>query len=282
MFGSQVLETAIGLIFIFLSVSLITTAIQELIASAVKLRAHTLRSGLKTMLVDGKQGLALYDRIISHPTIAATGPLPSYVSAQQFSGAVLDVLGGAELVPSAISSVRIAAQNMPDSPLKPVLNSLFREGETNMDKFEARLQQWFDQSMDRVSGTYKRISQALSLAIGVALAFVFQINTIGILGLLWSEAPLRRATDNAVSAYLSAPNAGAQPLQNIGDSLSLFGFRPIWEVHPAIGATWIIGCAITAVAVSFGAPFWFDLLQRFVNVRGTGPSPQTGGATPAS
>ena len=59
MFGSQVLETAIGLIFVFLSVSLITSAIQELIASATKLRALTLRSGLKSMFVDGKQGLAL-------------------------------------------------------------------------------------------------------------------------------------------------------------------------------------------------------------------------------
>jgi len=274
MFGSQVLETAIGLVFVFLSVSLITTAIQELIASATKLRALTLRSGLKSMLVNGKQGQILYDRIITHPTVAPTGPFPSYVSAQQFSGAVLDVLGGAELLPSAVSSVRIAAQNMPDSPLKPVLNSLFREGETDMDKFEARLQQWFDQSMDRVSGTYKRISQALSLAIGVVLAFMFQINAIGIVGLLWSEAPLRRATDNAVSAYLSTPNGGAQPLQSIGDSLSLFGLRPVWDAHPSIGATWIIGCAITAVAVSFGAPFWFDMLQRFVNVRGTGPTPQ--------
>lgn len=274
MFGSQVLETAIGLIFVFLSVSLITTAIQELIASATKLRALTLRSGLKSMLVDGKQGLVLYDKIVSHPTIAPTGPLPSYVSAQQFSGAVIDVLGGAELLPSAVNSVRIAAQNMPDGPLKPVLNSMFREGETDMEKFEARLQQWFDQSMDRVSGTYKRISQVLSLAIGITLAFLFQINTIGILGLLWSEAPLRRATDSAVSAYLSTPGGGAQPLQNVSDSLSLFGLRPIWESHPAIGATWLIGCAITAVAVSFGAPFWFDMLQRFVNVRGTGPTPQ--------
>lgn len=274
MFGSQVLETAIGLIFVFLSVSLITTATQELIASATKLRALTLRSGLKSMLVDGKQGQALYDKIVSHPTIAPAGPLPSYVSAQQFSGAVIDVLGGADLLPSAVSSVRIAAQNMPDGPLKPVLNSLFREGETDMEKFEARLQQWFDQSMDRVSGTYKRYSQVLSLAIGALLAFLFQINTIGLLGLLWSEAPLRRATDSAVSAYLSAPNAGAQPLQNIGDSLSLFGLRPVWEAHPAIGVTWFVGCAITAVAVSFGAPFWFDMLQRFVNVRGTGPTPQ--------
>jgi hypothetical protein len=40
----------------------------------------------------------------------------------------------------------------------------------------------------------------------------------------------------------------------------------------AIGATWIIGCALTVAAVGFGARFWFDALQRFVNVRRTGPT----------
>jgi len=275
MFGSQVLETATGLIFVFLSVSLITTALQELIASLTKLRALTLRSGLKSMLADGKQGLGLYEKIIGHPAVAPTGPLPSYVSAQQFSSAVLDTLGGAALMPSAITSLRIAVQNMPDSPLKPVLISMFREGETDMSKFEGRLQQWFDQSMDRVSGSYKRISQILSLAIGAALAFLFQINTIGILGLLWSEEPLRKATNSAVSAYLASPDTGSQSLQKVSDAMSLFGLRPIWESHPAFDATWFIGCALTAVAVSFGAPFWFDLLQRFVNLRGTGPAPDT-------
>jgi len=273
MFGSQVLETAIGLIFVFLSVSLITTAIQELVASLTKLRARTLRSGLKSMLVDGGQGLGLYEKIIDHPAVTPAGPLPSYISAQQFSNAVLDALGGAALLPTAVSSVRIAAQNMPDSPLKPVLISMFREGETDMSKFEGRLQLWFDQSMDRVSGNYKRLSQMLSLAIGAILAFLFQINTIGILGLLWSEAPLRQAMDSAVGAYLASPGTGGQSLRNVSDAMSLFGLRPVWQAHPAIDATWIIGCALTAVAVSFGAPFWFDVLQRFVNVRGTGPSP---------
>jgi hypothetical protein len=34
-----------------------------------------------------------------------------------------------------------------------------------------------------------------------------------------------------------------------------------------------IGLAMTAFAVSFGAPFWFDLLGRIVNLRATGPKP---------
>ena len=33
------------------------------------------------------------------------------------------------------------------------------------------------------------------------------------------------------------------------------------------------GWLITAVATLFGAPFWFDLLEQFVRLKGSGPSP---------
>ena len=35
----------------------------------------------------------------------------------------------------------------------------------------------------------------------------------------------------------------------------------------------ILGWLITGLAVSLGAPFWFDMLKTFVNVRGAGQKP---------
>jgi hypothetical protein len=35
----------------------------------------------------------------------------------------------------------------------------------------------------------------------------------------------------------------------------------------------LIGWLITALATLFGAPFWFDMLQNFIRLKGTGPSP---------
>jgi hypothetical protein len=35
----------------------------------------------------------------------------------------------------------------------------------------------------------------------------------------------------------------------------------------------LIGIGATALALSLGAPFWFDLLQKIMNIRGTGPKP---------
>ena len=43
---------------------------------------------------------------------------------------------------------------------------------------------------------------------------------------------------------------------------------------------WLPGWLITALACMLGAPFWFDLLNKLVNVRNTGPKPESGADTP--
>jgi hypothetical protein len=41
-----------------------------------------------------------------------------------------------------------------------------------------------------------------------------------------------------------------------------------WVLH-------ILGWFVVAIAASFGAPFWFDTLNKFVNLRTSGPPPAT-------
>jgi hypothetical protein len=52
----------------------------------------------------------------------------------------------------------------------------------------------------------------------------------------------------------------------------------MWEASDS-GWNWshlltaLFGWLITALAASLGAPFWFETLQRFVNIRGNGRLP---------
>ena len=39
------------------------------------------------------------------------------------------------------------------------------------------------------------------------------------------------------------------------------------------GFEMLAGWLITAAATLFGAPFWFDMLEQFVRLKGSGPSP---------
>lgn len=232
------------------------------------------------MMVNGQQGLAFYNALIKHPVVSPTGATPSYISSEQFSTGVLHLLGAAGEIPTAASSLRIAAQNMPDSPFKKVVTSMFREGEDDLQKVETRLQRWFDQSMDRVSGIYKRWSQYISLFLGVLLAFVFQVDAIRIAKGLWNEPDCCGAITTAASASAKSENSALH-------GLSQFDLTPIWDnwsklhlvPNNAETISLYVGCAITAVAVSLGAPFWFDTLQTFVSLRGTGPEPQSSSST---
>ncbi len=54
MFGSTVLEVAVCLVFIYLPINLICTAMNEWIASAINMRGRTLFKGIKNLLNDLK------------------------------------------------------------------------------------------------------------------------------------------------------------------------------------------------------------------------------------
>jgi hypothetical protein len=292
MFNSHVLETAIGMSLLFLGISLVITAIQEFATTLVGLRSRTLLSQLKSMMVQGENGLAFYNSVIAHPVVTPAGANPSYISSQQFSTAALQLMNLTAQLPAAAPPAVAAAQavgtqlqqavnNLDNaSPFKKVATSLIRQGGTDLTDFETRLQNWFDQSMDRVSGIYKRWSQLISFILGGLLAFVFQVDAIRIASGLWSGC----------CGTIAA--AGAKTVANENDALqalSQFDLHPIWQYWSHIHWTplgpvfsFFVGCAVTTIAVSLGAPFWFDALQSFVSLRGTGPQPASTSATNAS
>jgi hypothetical protein len=56
-----------------------------------------------------------------------------------------------------------------------------------------------------------------------------------------------------------------------------FGWSDFAGDHIVTAVVWAVpGWALTILATLFGAPFWFDTLQRFVQIRGAGPEPASG------
>ncbi|MBY5608729.1 hypothetical protein [Rhizobium leguminosarum] len=47
-----------------------------------------------------------------------------------------------------------------------------------------------------------------------------------------------------------------------------------FTLHPFAGGK-LAFCFWTGLALSLGAPFWFDILQKFINFRGAGTKPET-------
>ena len=99
MFGSEILEVAIGLILVYLLLALICSALSEYIAQLVALRSGTLEKGVRNFLDDPK-GIRLAGKIYDHSLVKALykkGFLhrkgrPSNIPARTFALALFDTV----------------------------------------------------------------------------------------------------------------------------------------------------------------------------------------------
>src|SRR5215471_12073920 len=147
----KILDVVIGVIFVFLLVSTICSAIREGLESILKTRAAYLERGIRELLND-REGKGLTKTLFDHPLIAglflgnyepkslngstpsvlASGRgLPSYIPASNFALALLDVaLRGSKTdvvssdpasVPMTVQSIRDRIANLGNPAIQRVL-----------------------------------------------------------------------------------------------------------------------------------------------------------------
>jgi hypothetical protein len=185
------------------------------------------------------------------------------------------------------------------------------------------LESWFNDAMDRLSGTYKRRAQIIAFIIGFTLALILNADSISVATSLWREPTLRQTIIAQAQSY-TAPAASqgnataASPLEDIpamqaklkalnipfgwefasidtaGRQCSLLPLQKsqVWGIPSADSQgqpvckgftnlppdilSWLVklmGLVMTGLATTQGASFWFDILRKLVNVRGTGANP---------
>jgi len=272
MLGSTVLEVAVGLTFCYGTVALMVSTLQEALAALFRLRANTLLAGIKSMLNDPRfDGLAR--AVYAHPLVnpltdgnatneAALRSRPSYIEPAHFAIALVDSLWK---VPGDFLQLRGAIDTIPDPQLRRALQSLYSRAR-DLQQFQDMLAGWFDNAMARMSGAYKRRQLLISLLLSLLLAVLFNIDSIHLFRTLWQQP--------ALAAHIQDVPGALDPA--VIDTLMTL---PIgWLSFPpqpnADFALQVAGWLLTASTTLFGAPFWFDLMQRVVRMRGTGAKPE--------
>jgi hypothetical protein len=148
-----------------------------------------------------------------------------------------------------------------------------------LDAVKTSIEGWFDRAMDRASGKYKRKTLRYIAVIAVLLTVLTGADSIGFITRLY--------TDSALRAQLAQQASQAQPnqtpdisraVQQLEPFATLFGYVDYPGVAAGRFAGWaalkLTGELITVFAILQGAPFWFQLLTRLVNLRSTGPPPE--------
>jgi hypothetical protein len=308
MFNSQALETAIGLTLLFFIVSTGASSIVELWSRVVGKRAKNFEAALGAMLagnapkndstlvaaLNAFKGTSVYES-----ALAATGkPLfrsrkgPSYLSAKSFADAVTEMLVDAN---GAIKNL--------DSPeafppfLKKRLIPIIREAGSDLTGIKAGLERWFDETMARAEGAYKRWATAFLLIAGLIIAIAANASAYDTAQRLWKDPVTRQSVTQAASGLTKANTAG--DLNNVSevtdrlkalslpigwDKSSRTTWRKHWRPWDWTSAQWAMvgGWILTALAVMLGAPFWFGLLTSLVSLRSSGTKPPTAPNDPSS
>ncbi len=222
-----------------------------------------------------------------------------------------DLRAGLPNVSVPAMKVAVDTALMPDNPqLATMIRGIIDRSNGDLKQIEATLAAWFDNGMDRLSGAYKRRTQLVSFAIALLLAGFLNVDTVRIARVLWDRPTLvdnlkllpdaasklcptvgsaqnTAASSSVEPATASGPegsktencrlSANAEEALGVLDQYLPVGWWNTSAVSPHTPGEWLlalVGWLITAFATLFGAPFWFDALQSFVRLKGTGPSPK--------
>ena len=293
LFGSTLLEVAIGVIFVYLLVSLLCSALNELIEAWLKYRARYLEEGIRRLLSD--PGLA--DTLFKHPLVKPLGERPSYIPARTFSLALWNIATteaakGQQMaagVTQDVAAIRALIGGLDEQKygnIKKSLLSLIDEAGNDLDKARTNVEGWYNDAMDRVSGWYKRRTHVILIVIGLVAAFALNIDTIQITKALLYNDTLRASVATAAEAYAKShpaqagaegdPDAADAKKKNeaISSDINGLGLPIGWNSGGFPSDKYerflkLLGLILTGLAVSQGAPFWFDILNKFIVIRST-------------
>ena len=294
MFEMPIIEVAIGLVFAYVLLSMLCTFINEWIARFVSLRSRNLERGLKQLLADQKKtGLA--KKVLSHHLIkgaAAKQKRQSYISSQTFARVLISIIdeqskGAAKAAKTKDEIERALDKAKLPKEVKSAMTGLIDNVDTTINDLRANLQAWFDGSMERISGWYKRQLQIISFAVAILLAVSLNVDTIAVGQSLWQNPVLRAKIADQAAVAVEACRGKENPedcsflkeTEKARETLEKFpiGWAKSAAESPANKPCFlikIIGWLITALAVSLGAPFWFDVLDKLNSIRSAGIKPK--------
>lgn len=355
MLDSKMLDVAIGLILLYLLISLICSAFTEVVSRVLNLRSKFLKLGIQQMLADPSMAAKLLD----HPLVkgleepspnsaisnafrafsrliggGAGQGIPSYLPAGIFRSSLVDELiklapdGAAALTATNASTAltltklrqgieQLGAADPPPGATAPqiadtlaqralrdALRSLMRGAGDDLAKAQQSIEHWFDDTMDRVSGWYKRHVRWVLLPAALVVVCALNADTVSFGETLWQNQAVR---DQVVAlAGKTVTNPSGETLEGLPSTagkqktlskdlreglsdLQLIGWQTDDSVDgdprkvPSNFDEWLFkaaGLAITLFAVQHGANFWFDLLKKAVNVRSSGTVPAKSESVP--
>ena len=323
MFPTPAMDVAIGLILMYLMLSLLCTVVNEFIATKLNLRSKSLAAAIERLIDDKTLRDTFYKHGVMAGAMEATKPgtqstvsaaisiastiadgvrrmigrgpaappppapsanqkanHPSYLAGSTVALALIGSLDPTTPLPG-IAEIKKAALALPAGSVRDALLSNLMVANDDVDKLRTSIATWYDDSMERLSGAYKRQLKWITMLIGLAVAVAFNADSLKVATTLWNDPDRRALVVESATKVIQGTGETLRPLPigwncDVAEPAKPGATTPsAWKcatMEPPT-AMQIAGWLLTAAALSLGAPFWFDLLSKFMNVRGAGAKP---------
>lgn len=289
--------------------------------------------------------------------------LPSYLTANNFSTVIIDLLikeqenknkdsdksneqedSLSNKLPSSTNinykdiNLKSLIDDLDNSDLKDTLETFLKSANDDIEVLKKKIENWYNDTMVRFTGYYKRHTKLWLFIIGLLLCIVLNADTFFIIDKLSKDPETRLALVEQATQYVKdhqnefAQNSntndeqgeksngddvtintdslkqkandseGKKFLQNLDSLRRNIISDDLKQASTWLGMGWndeefknlsiktpdkeisfwsliwiwilkIVGILITTLAIYLGAPFWFDILNKFVNLRSAGKKP---------
>lgn len=305
MSGLEMLDVLIGLTTIYLLFGMACTAITEAISAWFGVRSSNLEAALKEFFSGKLQESGSFtEAFYRHPIVQTLSKgdegRPSYIPPEFVGQVVESLITANDSKKSLVQAIDVLPGTLDTNRIKGLLSTLIRETGDDRNAFRKAVAVHFDAAMDRASGWFKRYTQNVALAVSLVVVGA-NVDTIALASSLAANPVARLKMVEIADQRLQAAKfleddakqggagtvtperakqlteAAVATLDTSISEMQSAGLHFGWQNCPqSLGelVSKIVGLVISICAVSLGAPFWFDLLQRFMQVRSSGISPR--------
>ncbi len=280
----QILEVVVGLVVVYYILGSIVSTITQMINESLETRGAALEKYL--LQAAGDKAVDLKNL----PQIKALRPI-RYANWWNVFGAgtqekrvekipvstlvsgYFDVVGlscKAEFAPDELLAI---LTGLPDSEAKEAMLHWVGQGVTKIEDLRNRSTDYFNGVLNQAQATFKAQARSVVIILSLLVTLILGTDTIDMARELWSDAALRAAASLQASSLASQGQNSAANFQSLQNTLALPLHFSWLQSNPfpqngTLGGDvlWVIlkvlGLLITAVAVSQGSSFWYDILKR--------------------
>ena len=322
----KTIDILLGLSVVMLMVSLIVTVMTEAAVNLLQMRGKHLLEGVIGLLRQVDRDLpheaveTIATTILTHPLIRSVGSrYGSVIHREELTKLVLELAAdeGPQRLPTNVHQllVDMLKRNGIDDPEKtlesvrtvaldlelkhPELSNNMRYSTAFLQeansRFLAKINGWFDQTIDRVSDRFTRSTRIVTFCGSLLVALLLQLDTAELVNRLSVDSNLRSALveqatkvdrdhamqENATTSQSAGdtskaliPGLRAEDKQNLKElvrddviefPLSLKEWTGRWTLDKL--PLKLLGIVLTAMLLSLGAPFWYGALKNLVRLR---------------